>query len=101
MQAEHERYLTEEVYKRPLIGTNYPASIKPFYMRVNDEKKAVAAMNILVPGIGEIVGGSQREEQYYVLQKRVLKSNIDVQDYSCYLDLRRFGSVPHSGFAPC
>jgi asparaginyl-tRNA synthetase len=98
MQAEHERYLTEEVYKKPLIVTDYPASIKPFYMRVNDDEKTVAAMDILVPGIGEIVGGSQREERHDVLYKRMLESNIDVQEYSWYLDLRKYGSVPHSGF---
>lgn len=98
MQAEHERYLTEDVYKKPIIVTDYPLSIKPFYMRVNDDGKTVAAMDILVPGIGEIVGGSQREERYDVLHERMVKSGINVDEYSWYLDLRRYGSVPHSGF---
>ena len=98
MQAEHERYLTEEVFKKPLIVTDYPAAIKPFYMRVNDDKKTVAAMDILVPGIGEIIGGSQREERYDVLYQRMLDASIDVQEYEWYLDLRKYGSVPHSGF---
>lgn len=98
MQAEHERYLTEEVYKKPLIVTDYPLSIKPFYMRVNDDGKTVAAMDILVPGIGEIVGGSQREERYDILHKRMVEADINVDEYAWYLDLRKYGSVPHSGF---
>ncbi len=98
MQAEHERYLTEEVYRKPLIVTNYPAEIKPFYMRVNDDKKTVAAMDVLVPGIGEIIGGSQREERYDILYQRMVEAGIDVEEYEWYLDLRRYGSVPHSGF---
>ena len=98
LQAEHERYLTEQVYKKPLIVIDYPAAIKPFYMRLNDDGKTVAAMDILVPGIGEIVGGSQREERYDVLHQRMQEANIDVEDYQWYLDLRKFGSVPHSGF---
>ncbi len=98
LQAEHERYLTEDVYQKPLIVTNYPASIKPFYMRVNDDGKTVAAMDILVPGIGEIVGGSQREERYDILLGRMKEAGIDAEEYSWYLDLRRYGSVPHSGF---
>ncbi|MBU2644538.1 asparagine--tRNA ligase, partial [bacterium] len=98
MQAEHERYLTEEVYKRPLVVTDYPASIKPFYMRVNDDEKTVAAMDILVPGIGEIVGGSQREERYDVLLKRMQQAGIETADYEWYLDLRKYGTTPHSGF---
>lgn len=98
MQAEHERYLTEQVYKKPLIVTDYPLSIKPFYMRVNDDGKTVAAMDILVPGIGEIVGGSQREERYSVLYDRMAETGINADEYSWYLDLRRYGSVPHAGF---
>lgn len=98
LQSEHERYLTEEVFKCPLAVTDYPASIKPFYMRVNDDKKTVAAMDILVPGIGEIIGGSQREERLEVLQQRMEEADIDLEEYGWYLDLRRYGSVPHSGF---
>ncbi len=98
MQAEHERYLTEEVYNKPLIVTDYPSSIKPFYMRENDDGKTVAAMDILVPGIGEIVGGSQREERYDVLLSRMQAAGIDEEEYGWYLDLRKYGSVPHSGF---
>ena len=98
LQAEHERYLTEKVYKKPLIVIDYPAAIKPFYMRLNDDGKTVAAMDILVPTIGEIVGGSQREERYDILHQRMLEADIDVEDYQWYLDLRKFGSVPHSGF---
>jgi len=98
LQSEHERFLTEEVFKCPLIVTDYPATIKPFYMRVNDDGKTVAAMDILVPGIGEIVGGSQREERYDILKSRMLDANIDTEAYEWYLDLRRYGTVPHSGF---
>jgi len=98
LQSEHERYLTEEVFGRPLIVTDYPAAIKPFYMRVNDDGKTVAAMDILVPGVGEIVGGSQREERLAVLEKRMLEAGIDLEEYRWYLDLRRYGSVPHAGF---
>lgn len=98
LQSEHERYLTEDVYKCPVIVTDYPASIKPFYMRVSDDGRTVAAMDILVPGIGEIVGGSQREERLDVLTKRMEEAGIDVQEYDWYLDLRRYGTVPHSGF---
>ena len=98
LQSEHERFLTEEVFKCPLVVTDYPAKIKPFYMRVNDDGKTVAAMDILVPGIGEIVGGSQREERYEVLEARMVEAGIDLEEYSWYLDLRRYGTVPHSGF---
>ncbi|WP_275942939.1 asparagine--tRNA ligase [Desulfosediminicola ganghwensis] len=98
LQSEHERYLSEELYKCPLIVTDYPASIKPFYMRVNDDGKTVAAMDILVPGIGEIVGGSQREERYEVLEKRMIEAGIEPEEYEWYLDLRKYGSVPHAGY---
>ncbi len=98
LQSEHERYLSEEVFQCPLTVTDYPASIKPFYMRVNDDEKTVAAMDILVPGIGEIVGGSQREERYDVLKARMIEAGIELADYAWYMDLRRYGSVPHSGF---
>ncbi|HIJ78681.1 MAG: asparagine--tRNA ligase [Desulfobulbaceae bacterium] len=98
LQSEHERYLTEEVFKRPLIVTDYPKTIKPFYMRVNDDNKTVAAMDILVPGIGEIIGGSQREERLEVLINRIQELGLNQPDYEWYLDLRRYGSVPHAGF---
>ena len=98
LQSEHERYLTEEIYKCPVIVTDYPAAIKPFYMRVSDDGKTVAAMDILVPGIGEIVGGSQREERFDVLLKRMTEAGIDAREYDWYLDLRRYGTVPHAGF---
>ncbi len=98
MQAEHERYLTEQVFRKPLVVTGYPVAIKPFYMRVNDDERTVAAMDVLVPGIGEIIGGSQREERYDVLFRRMVETGIDVDEYQWYLDLRKYGSVPHSGF---
>lgn len=98
LQSEHERYLTEELFKCPLIVTDYPASIKPFYMRVNEDGKTVAAMDILVPGIGEIVGGSQREERLDVLKERMVAAGIELEEYDWYLDLRRYGTVPHAGF---
>ncbi len=98
LHSEHERYLTEEVFKLPLIVIDYPASIKPFYMRVNDDTTTVAAMDILVAGIGEIVGGSQREERYDVLLGRMQQNGINEEDYQWYLDLRRYGTTPHSGF---
>ncbi|THB78592.1 MAG: asparagine--tRNA ligase [Desulfobulbaceae bacterium] len=98
LQSEHERYLTEEVFKLPLVVTDYPAAIKPFYMRVSDDGTTVAAMDILVPGIGEIIGGSQREERYDILVSRMEQAGIDLEEYDWYLDLRRYGSVPHSGF---
>ncbi|MFV0437959.1 MAG: asparagine--tRNA ligase [Desulfopila sp.] len=99
LQSEHERYLSEELFGCPVIVTDYPAGIKPFYMRQNDDGgQTVAAMDILVPGIGELVGGSQREERYEVLEQRMIAAGIDLADYRWYLDLRRYGSVPHSGF---
>ena len=98
LQSEHERYLTEQVYQRPVILTDYPADIKPFYMRLSDDGRTVAAMDILLPGIGEIVGGSQREERLAILEQRMLAAGIHPADYDWYLDLRRYGTVPHSGF---
>jgi asparaginyl-tRNA synthetase len=98
LQAEHERYLTEEVFKRPVILFDYPRTIKPFYMRVNDDGRTVRAMDVLVPGVGEIIGGSQREERLDVLESRMKEQNLDPQAYWWYLDLRRYGTVPHSGF---
>jgi asparaginyl-tRNA synthetase len=98
LQAEHERYLTEEHVRGPLILTDYPSIIKPFYMRVSDDGKTVAAMDVLVPRVGEIVGGSQREERLEVLESRMLQAGMSLADYQWFLDLRRFGSVPHSGF---
>jgi len=98
LQSEHERYLVEKHFKRPVILFDYPANIKAFYMRLNDDQKTVRAMDILFPGIGEIVGGSQREERLEVLQERMKALDIDEEELWWYLDLRRFGSVVHSGF---
>ncbi len=98
LQSEHERYLTETHFKKPVIVYNYPENIKPFYMRLNDDGKTVAAMDILVPRIGEIIGGSQREERLDLLEARMKEMGISAEDYWWYLDSRRFGSVPHSGF---
>lgn len=98
LQTEHERYLTEEVYKKPLFVTDYPKEIKAFYMRENEDKKTVAATDLLVPGIGEIIGGSQREERLDVLEEKMKAGNMDLEAYKWYLDLRRYGSVEHSGY---
>ncbi len=98
MQSEHERYLVEKHFKKPVIVTNYPEGIKAFYMRQNEDGKTVAAMDILAPGIGEIVGGSQREERLDKLVSRMEKMHVPVAEMSWYLDTRRFGSVPHAGF---
>ena len=98
LQSEHERYLCEKLFKKPAMVTDYPAEIKAFYMRLNDDSKTVAAMDILAPKIGEIVGGSQREERLDVLEKRVLEQGMQPEDLWWYLDLRRFGTVPHAGF---
>ena len=98
LQSEHERYLAEEHFKKPVILTDYPKDIKSFYMRQNTDGKTVAAMDILVPKIGEIIGGSQREERLDVLQNRLHESNLSEESYWWYLDLRLFGSVPHAGF---
>lgn len=98
MQSEHERYLCEEIMQQPVIVHDYPEQIKPFYMRINDDGRTVAAMDVLMPGIGELVGGSQREERYDHLARRMDEAGLNRKDYEWYLDLRRFGSVPHSGF---
>ncbi len=98
MQSEHERYLVEKHFKKPVIVTNYPRDIKAFYMRQNDDGKTVAAMDILAPGIGEIVGGSQREERLDKLEKRMEEMNVPAKELWWYLDTRRFGTVPHAGF---
>jgi asparaginyl-tRNA synthetase len=98
LQTEHERYLTEQQFKKPVIVYDYPRSIKPFYMRLNDDQTTVAAMDVLVPGIGEIIGGSQREERLDILEAQMVESEIEKTDYWWYLDARRFGTVEHSGF---
>lgn len=98
LQSEHERYLAEEHVKGPIILANYPKDIKAFYMRLNDDETTVAAMDILVPGVGEIIGGSQREERYDYLMKRIQEMNIHVEPLQWYCDLRRYGTVPHAGF---
>jgi asparaginyl-tRNA synthetase len=98
LQSEHERWLTEKHFKSPLTVFNYPKEIKPFYMRLNDDGKTVTAMDLLVPGIGEIVGGSQREERLEVLEENLRRHNMNLSDYKWYLDLRRYGTVPHAGF---
>jgi asparaginyl-tRNA synthetase len=98
LQSEHERYLAEEKFKRPVIVTDYPVGIKAFYMRLNEDERTVAAMDILAPNIGEIIGGSQREERLDVLERRMKAQNLKVEDYHWYLDLRRYGTVPHAGF---
>ena len=98
LQAEHERYLCEEYAKRPVVVVNYPKEIKAFYMRLNDDERTVAAMDVLAPGIGEIVGGSQREERLDVLDARIRESGLDPAAYWWYRDLRRYGTVPHAGF---
>ena len=98
LQAEHESFLAEEAARAPVIVTNYPIGIKPFYMRVDDDGRTVAAMDILVAGIGELVGGSQREERLEVLTTRMTAAGLDLEQYSWYLDLRRYGSAPHAGF---
>jgi len=98
LQSEHERYLTEEHFKSPVTVYDYPKDLKPFYMRSNDDDKTVAAMDVLVPGIGEIIGGSQREERLERLLENMKTHSISQEEYSWYVDLRRYGSVPHAGF---
>ncbi len=98
LQTEHERYLTEQHFKKPVIVYNYPKEIKAFYMRLNDDNQTVAAMDVLVPRVGELIGGSQREERLDVLQRRIQELGLKQESYWWYLDIRRFGTVPHSGF---
>jgi asparaginyl-tRNA synthetase len=98
LQAEHERYLTEKKFGCPVILFNYPRTLKPFYMKVNDDGRTVRAMDVLVPGVGEIIGGSQREDRLDVLEQRMKEQGLNPEGYWWYLDLRRYGTVPHSGF---
>uniref|UniRef100_A0A453QDR0 asparagine--tRNA ligase n=1 Tax=Aegilops tauschii subsp. strangulata TaxID=200361 RepID=A0A453QDR0_AEGTS len=98
LASEHERYLTEVIFKKPVIVHNYPRGIKAFYMRLNDDQKTVAAMDVLVPKVGELIGGSQREERFDILKQRILDAGLPMESYEFYLDLRRYGSVKHSGF---
>ncbi len=98
IQSEHERYLCEKVFKKPVVLTDYPKGIKPFYMKVNEDGKTVRAMDVLLPRVGEIIGGSQREDDYETLLARIKETNLDPADYWWYLDLRKYGSVIHSGF---
>lgn len=98
LQSEHERYLTEQVFKKPVIVYDYPRGIKAFYMKLNEDEKTVRAMDVLVPGVGEIIGGSQREERLEVLETRMKESGLNPEEYWWYLDLRRYGTVPHAGF---
>ncbi len=98
LQSEHERYLTEEHFKKPIMVKDYPKEIKAFYMRQNDDQKTVAAVDCLVPGVGEIIGGSQREERYDKLKNRMEELNMDLEKYEWFLEIRKYGTVPHSGF---
>lgn len=98
LQSEHERYITEKKFKRPVVVVDYPAAIKAFYMKLNDDRRTVRAMDVLVPRIGEIIGGSEREDRYDVLIDRMREVGLNPDDYSWYLDIRRFGTVPHAGF---
>ena len=98
LQTEHERYLTEQVFGKPVFVTDYPAEIKAFYMRLNDDGKTVAAMDMLVPGVGELIGGSQREERLEMLQAAMKRFNLNEEDYWWYLELRKYGGTKHAGF---
>ena len=98
LQTEHERFLTEQVFKRPVFVTDYPKEIKAFYMKLNPDGKTVAAMDCLVPGIGEIIGGSQREDDYELLKARIQQLGMKPEDYDFYMDLRKYGSARHAGF---
>ncbi len=98
LQTEHERYLTEQIFRRPVFVTDYPREIKAFYMKLNEDGKTVAAADCLVPGIGEIIGGSQREERFDVLKARIDELGMSEDEYKYYLDIRRFGTTRHAGF---
>ena len=98
LQSEHEKFLTEQIYKQPVILINHPKDIKAFYMKLNDDGKTAASMDVLVPRLGEIIGGSQREEDHDKLTSRIKACGFEPRDYWWYLELRRFGSVPHAGF---
>ena len=98
LQTEHERFLTKKIYKKPVFVTGYPAGTTAFYMRLNEDEKTVAAMDLLVPGVGEIIGGSQREERYDVLKDKIHKLGMKEEDYAWYLDTRKYGTVTHSGY---
>jgi len=98
LQTEHERYITEQVFKKPVFVTDYPKEIKAFYMRLNDDNKTVAAMDLLVPGVGEIIGGSQREERLDYLERRMDELGLRKEDYWWYLDLRKYGGARHAGY---
>jgi asparaginyl-tRNA synthetase len=98
LQSEHEKFLTEQIIRGPVIITDYPREIKAFYMKQNDDEKTVRAMDVLVPRLGEIIGGSQREDRLDRLEKRIAENGMNPADYSWYLDLRRYGTVPHAGF---
>ena len=98
LQTEHERYLTEKYFKKPVFVIDYPKNIKAFYMRLNDDGKTVAAMDLLVPGVGEIIGGSQREERYDVLEQKIKDMGLNMDDYWWYLELRKYGGTRHAGF---
>ena len=98
LESEHERYITEHVVKGPVFLINYPEEIKSFYMKRNADGKTVAACDLLVPGIGELVGGSEREENYDILKEKMIKANLKLEDYQWYLDLRRYGGCKHAGF---
>ena len=98
LQTEHERYLAEEIVNGPLALIDYPKVIKPFYARINDDQKTVAAVDVLVPGVGELIGGSQREERIELLDERLQEHGLPFADYQWYRDLRRYGTVPHAGF---
>ena len=98
LQTEHERYLTEKYFKKPVFVSDYPKEIKAFYMRMNDDNKTVAAMDLLVPGVGEIIGGSQREERYDLLEKRINEMGLHKEDYWWYMELRKYGGTKHAGY---